>query len=509
MKTPLLICRADRTPLMTHMARGLRERGVIERAYALLAYYEQWRDFLAKQEHVPIAGVYSLDDVFRAIPNTRLDQKRLDRIEAEYGSASLRNLLYTDSLLAPHTHPKHVTPSYYTEDEKLQYLVASFEYFEKMLDESGADCILDVAHVGAFRTVLDRVAARRGIPYLYPFNALLGDRGGDRYRINTSTLEDYADVRQRYERLLDHGDEIREGWDYLHAFRSPAQKSIYHFFLEAVSFMDRSYGVRNLHPVAALKKHWKAIKKERTLRRQAQKRPEIRYNFQLHKGYWSAKQTRALIGFVRRAYADRFVAMEPGPFAFPYVFMTLHLQPEATTSLFAPYHVNQLNVVECLARAVPLGWKVVVKPNATMRGVDPVHFFQGLSRIPNVVITTYDADTKALLQGARAVFTISGTSGLEGALLGKPVFLMATHGVIWHMIRDLHIFTNWENVHAALNRIKDYQPDNASLAAYLQAVHDTSFHLPQDYIWMGTFGLEDSGYREALERVADALAQKL
>ena len=502
-KTPLLICRTDRTPLMTHIAGKLRDMGVVDKACALLAYYEQWRNFLGSQQYIPIAKTYTLNDVFKAIPETSLDQSRLDALEARYGLTSLRNLLYTDSLLAPHAHSKHITRSYYSEEEKLKYLVACFEYFERMLDESGADFILDIAHVGTFRTVLDRIAAIRGIPYVYPFNSLLGDQGGDFYRINTRTLEAYQDVRQHYEHLLEHADKVKEGWEYLRRFRETDQKSIYHFFLEAATPGDILPRPRNV------KKHWKAIKKEWRLRKQAKKSPEIRYNFQLHKGYWSTKQKRGLIKLVRGTYANHFVKMEPGPFQFPYVFMTLHMQPEATTSLFAPYSTDQATVVECLARAVPLGWKVVVKPNSIMRGVDTIHFFKRLSKIPNVVITRYDAPTKSLLQEAKAVFTISGTSGLEGALLGKPVFLMATHGVIWHVIRDVRIFTGWNDVHAEFVRLGDWKPDDASLAAYLQAVHDTSFHMSLDYIWQGHHDLKNQDYSSALDTVSRAIADKL
>ena len=502
-KTPLLICRTNRTPLVTHIANKLREQGVIDKAHALLAYYEDWRDFLGTQTYVPVEKIYTLDDVFKAIPKMSLEQSRIDAIEEKYGTTSLHNMLYTDSLLAPHTHDRHVTRSYYTEEEKLKYLVACFDYFERMLDETGADFILDVSHVGTFRNVLDRIAETRGIPYIYPFDSLLGDQVGDFYRINTRTLEAFEDVRERYEYLLGHADLIKEGWDDLNRFRDTDQKSIYHFFLEAVSFTDRVPHLRDF------KKQWKGIKKEWALRKQARELPEVKYNFQLHKGYWSTKKTRNLIKMFRKTYADLFVKMESGPFRSPYVLMTLHLQPEATTSLFTPYHCDQARVVECLARAVPLGWKVVVKPNGTMRGVDSAHFFRRLSKIPNVVIARYDTSTKSLIRDSKAVFTLSGTSGLEGALLGKPVFLMAKHGVIWHFIKEVTPFTSWDDLHSSFVRIKDWKSDDTSLAAYLQAVRDTSFHMPVDYVWNGLYNLEHEEYAGIVEVISRAIAEKL
>lgn len=505
MKTPLLICRTERSILMTHIAKHLREQGIINPPHALLAYYDQWRDFLTTQKHTEIAGIHSLTDIFRKIPETSLDRAQLERIEREYGESSLWNLLFNEAQLAPHTHPRLITSSYYSPEDQLKYLQLSFEYYENLLDEHGIDCIIDIAMTGIFRTVLDRVAEKRGIPFLYPFNALLGDPIGDRFRVNTRALEKFDDVRDRYEQLLAAPDMISEGWKYLTNFRNSKQRSIYHFHLEALAPTAGPSMLERLNPKRALKKHWKGIVKEYALRKAARNDPAVRYNFQLHKGYWSTRQRRLLLEFARKTYHRWFVRTDNGPFTEPYVFMTLHLQPEATTSLFTPYHVNQLAVVENLSRAVPLGWKVVVKPNKTMVGTDTISFFRQLARIPNVAVTGYDADTPALISKAQAVVTLSGTSGLEAALHGKPVFLVAGHGVIWHVLKDVTRFSTWEELHTMLRDLECYRPHDVSLAAYLQAVYDTSFNLAEDYIWWGPYDLTNPEYLESLQRITTAL----
>lgn len=509
MNTPLLICRTQRSILMTHIAKLLREQGCINPPHALLAYYDGWKGFLERQTHTPLAGIHSLSDIFRRIPETALDPARLDRLNREYGEESLWNLMYTESLLFPHTHPRLVTKSRYTHEDTLKYVHLCFDYFEDLIDSNKIDCVIDVAMVGIFRNVLDRVTEKRGIPYIYPFNALLGDSHGDRFRINTRAMERFDDVRDRYEQLLVRKEDVKEGWDYLSGFRNSQRKSIYHFFLEAQPPQERPTLFQRLNPVRWARKQKKRISKELALRKQARQDPAVGYNFQLHKGYWTTAVRRQALAWLRTIHRRLFLRLQNGPFPDPYVFMTLHMQPEATTSMFTPYHVNQAAFVENVARAVPLGWKVVVKPNKNMVGVDPIRFLQGLSRIPNVVLTGYDADTKRLIADSRAVVTLSGTSGLEAALLGKPVFLVAKRGVIWHILRDARRFATWEELHDLLRDPQASRPDDASLAAYLQAVHDTSFNLATDYIWEGPYDLNNHDYAASLKRIAEAIRDVL
>jgi hypothetical protein len=85
MNTPLLICRTQRSILMTHIAKLLREQGCINPPHALLAYYDGWKGFLERQTHTPLAGIHSLSDIFRRIPETALDPARLDRLNGNTG----------------------------------------------------------------------------------------------------------------------------------------------------------------------------------------------------------------------------------------------------------------------------------------------------------------------------------------------------------------------------------------------------------------------------------------
>jgi hypothetical protein len=110
--------------------------------------------------------------------------------------------MYTESLLFPHTHPRLVTKSRYTHEDTLKYVHLCFDYFEDLIDSNKIDCVIDVAHGRHLQECPGPGDRKAGIPYIYPFNALLGDSHGDRFRINTGPWNVSTSVRDRYEQLL-------------------------------------------------------------------------------------------------------------------------------------------------------------------------------------------------------------------------------------------------------------------------------------------------------------------
>lgn len=108
----------------------------------------------------------------------------------------------------------------------------------------------------------------------------------------------------------------------------------------------------------------------------------------------------------------------------PFVYFPLHLQPEATTSPMGGVFVDQYLAVEVLARAVPSGWKVVVKENPAQRFAKRDYgFYEHLGRLPNIRLVSRSADTFNLIEKCAAVATITGTAGWEALFKGKPVLV--------------------------------------------------------------------------------------
>jgi hypothetical protein len=172
----------------------------------------------------------------------------------------------------------------------------------------------------------------------------------------------------------------------------------------------------------------------------------------------------------------------------PFVLFPLHVEPEASIMVCAPYAANQLALVEDLARAMPPGFSLLVKEHAAMVGARPPGFYDRIRAMPDVVLVSPWADSYALIRRAALVATITGTAGWEAMLLGKPVIvfgecqylgvgqgvrLIERRGELRQEVREAMLL--------------DPAPDEV-LIAFLAATEQESFAIPAEVYADAHFG---------------------
>lgn len=111
----------------------------------------------------------------------------------------------------------------------------------------------------------------------------------------------------------------------------------------------------------------------------------------------------------------------------PFVYLPLHLQPEATTLPLGGVHADQGLVVETVLAALPKGWALVVKENPKQRleNREP-ELYDLLRKSSQVRIASRSSDSFELIQTCMAVATVTGTAGWEALCLGKPAITFGT-----------------------------------------------------------------------------------
>ncbi|HXG69636.1 MAG TPA: hypothetical protein VNJ04_03375 [Gemmatimonadaceae bacterium] len=107
----------------------------------------------------------------------------------------------------------------------------------------------------------------------------------------------------------------------------------------------------------------------------------------------------------------------------PYVFFGLHMQPESSIDVWAPFHANQFTTIEALARSTPPTHLVLVKPHLSDADSYSRASLRRLRRIPGVRLVSPFASSRLFIEGASLVVTTMGTMALEASLLGKPVLM--------------------------------------------------------------------------------------
>jgi hypothetical protein len=124
----------------------------------------------------------------------------------------------------------------------------------------------------------------------------------------------------------------------------------------------------------------------------------------------------------RRALARVRTLDEPP--AYPYVLFGLHMQPESSIDVWAPFYSDQHWVIELLSRAIPASHRLLVKihkSDAANYSADSLR--RMLSRPATELIHPF-ADAREFVEKSDLVVSIQGTMGLEAALLGKPVIAL-------------------------------------------------------------------------------------
>ena len=164
-----------------------------------------------------------------------------------------------------------------------------------------------------------------------------------------------------------------------------------------------------------------------------------------------------------------------------YLYFPLHFEPEASLNGSEPYFTNQLYAIELLSKSVPVGVDVLVKEHPSGVGNRPSYWMDAVAGMPRVKLAHPFENSIQLVRRSLATATITGTAGLEAAILGKPVlslgpsyrFNFVDHVWFGNELLALrrHIRTLFENGEST-----DYRENGARLK---RAIDETCFKIEE------------------------------
>lgn len=160
-----------------------------------------------------------------------------------------------------------------------------------------------------------------------------------------------------------------------------------------------------------------------------------------------------------------------------YIYMPLHLIPESSTFVKAPYYINELSVIEAVSKSLPIGWYLYVKEHQSMVGERGTDFYIRASKFPNVKLVqlNYYKDPKPWIINSMGVVTITGTTAYEAALLGKPALVFGE--IPFSLMEGVIKVNNFEDLPSLISDFSDYQVDKHSCAAYIKTVKDLGINI--------------------------------
>ncbi len=173
---------------------------------------------------------------------------------------------------------------------------------------------------------------------------------------------------------------------------------------------------------------------------------------------------------------------QPCDMSLKYVYAPLHYQPERTTCPEAERYSNQLLMLKVLAQSLPQDWVIYVKENPTQLLPNTAHgergryayFYQDLSEISKVRIVSMQEDPFSLIDNSQMVATLTGTTGWESILRGKPVLCF---GNAWYeSCEGVFPVRTVEQCQAVLEQIdSSFVIEQAKVRQFLSAIDQHSF----------------------------------
>ena len=158
-----------------------------------------------------------------------------------------------------------------------------------------------------------------------------------------------------------------------------------------------------------------------------------------------------------------------------YILFTLHMEPERSLLLAAPFYTNQLETIRSIAKSIPIGYKLLVKEHfsQSIRGWRNISFYKELSSIPNVSIIHPEVSIDKLIQKSSLVISVGGTVSFEACFYEKPSIIFADLG--FSMIKSISKLDNIEDLSNMIRKSLQNKPKVEDLDRYVTLMDEHSF----------------------------------
>lgn len=427
-KKVLLICKESFSFPLFFIAQKLLSDGNEVGAFFIHheeSYYNKSRynenTYFKFKEELKEVKLYGLEDLCLEFNNQyksqEVDMDYLAKVEKDFTHFKNLNLqLTTSQLVTRHFHTRFFFTNS-TFSHNLKFLELGYKNVIKIIDDFKPDLILDTEDGELLRTILNEVAYKNKIPYItidYPRY--------EGYKLPTYCLG--VKIDENFEEEYNHflkssSNDLVEEYDYIHGMRKKSNIMSKEFKGTITSqYKPNSLFFTFKYLLGKFLYFWNVSITNGNIT--LFKKNNILYSNPL----------KHFLFYVKVEFKKQFLFRKNRYFAVPeknddYVYMPLHLIPESTTFVKAPFYINELNIIEQVSKSLPIGWKLYVKEHQAMLGERSLDFYKKVKKFPNVKLVqfNYYDDPKPWIENAKGVITITGTGAYEAAMLGKKAII--------------------------------------------------------------------------------------
>lgn len=447
----LLFSRNDLANLYGEISRQLKS----EYDFIHLAYSEKEESVLRKVYGVD-HPVNFKEEIKHLYSQEKLDYDLLKVIDEEIilyskGRFCLNSAIQSDRTFA-----------YLTYEEAMLMCQVYYKFWDKLMEKEGFQIMLHEPVALFFLQIASILSAKYNVQYLTQINVF----GEDKYNWIFVSAENGFPVELPYH--LNKKDLSKSEIERAMAFLSTFRKDYNLIFPKLASKNDQLsvFGFLKKTARLILKAGFKNRKKQLdSLDKEAVNHIE-NYSF-FHKEN-TLDRIRILFDKTYRLNFDEFDA------SLNYYYYPMHMEPEAVVLYWGEgLYKNQIKLIENIAAQLPLNTYLYVKVHPIVKEERFLIDYMRLKAIPNIKLLGPSVPGKQIISGAKGVMTINGTSGFEGVLLNKPVFVFGNsfYDLSDRVIKINHIKDLREKIYA----IKDKSfEDDEMLFSFINAYLSTS-----------------------------------
>lgn len=136
-----------------------------------------------------------------------------------------------------------------------------------------------------------------------------------------------------------------------------------------------------------------------------------------------------------------------------YVAYFLHVQPERSIDVIAPYFTNQLELIKLLRKCLPWNIKLIVKDHPANDGAQPLAFYRELKKIKNIELVGATTDSKEIILNSLATVSVTGTASYEAALLKIPAIVFTD--LFFSKIPGMCVYKNINSLKKFISKVSN------------------------------------------------------
>ncbi len=480
-----------------YLAQTLQKKYGVEEFCGYVSLRRSY-DFLKNQKDIQYSALLLDEEIHKEYTEAVLDLPFLKTLEMEYGIPTLWRFIAVDRTVMHNQlvreYPYDTPP--YTHEEILKITQVKAKKILEFIETEKPD-FLFASVVGSIGSLLlFHIAKKKGIQTLVVHPTLIKDT----YTLS-ETYNSFTYVDALFDKEKNTPQISQESYARARAFLETFRKNAHpHWELgdpkrqpvtraQQLSFLKPS----NLYRI--LRWMFVSIKDHVT--------HEDRHDFN-YIGPWNYIRdgVRRKLRNIR-GVSDLYDTFEPKEDC---VFFPLHYEPEISLSLYAPFVPDQISAVKQVARALPVGYVLYVKEHPAMVPYRPRRFYQELKKIPNVRLIDPRITSFEILPHAKLITTITGSTGWEATLFGKPVI---TFGDIFY--NKLSFVKNCETPKDLPWLVKEqlevFRYNEEELISYIAALFEESATTRLQYLW--EIETDEEKRRKGLEPLAALIAKKV